>query len=174
MGYDKMMRIFNKKILIIVSLCLLLMIGFIVFRVLTNNKNEEIDSSKTIIYEDSGSGETVIDTPNKTKEKAMGDSFVMLGFTKLLEIGVSYNQLEKIKTHFSDYSMKLEDHFKEISITTSSIKSTFNSDTNERIITFSVIIDRKTSLEAKITYIGLGSPSLYLYDEYGNQIHKSI
>lgn len=166
------MNVVNKKILIIAAIFVALsIITAVIYQVVITVNNSK-DPTVTKTYVDPGSGETVIDTPNKSPEKAgTGDSIVFLGFTKLLDIGMTYRQVSSVKTDLQTYSSKLKDPVTEASIDSSSISSSVNSENNERTVTFTVKLNRKTNLNAEVIYTGLGNPSFKLYDSNAKQVY---
>jgi len=119
------------------------------------------DTDYTEIYNDPGSGEKVITKPNKTPENVMGHDIVTLGFTKLIDRGVSKSQVDKLKLYFLDYSNTLETPINEISISTDSIGKLV--DEGLVNIDFEITIDRKDKLTAEVQYLGFDDPSLKLF-----------
>lgn len=125
------------------------------------------DTDYTEIYTDPGSGEKVITNPNKTPEDVMGHDIVTLGFTKLLDRGVTKSQVDKLKSYFLDYSNTLESPIDEVSISTETIGKLV--DDGLVNIDFEIKIDREKTLTAEVEYLGLGDPSLKLFDK-GKQV----
>ena len=130
------------------------------------------DASCAVIYIDPGSGETVVNMPNQTPEKAdySGDGIIMLGFSKLIDdYGMTFDQVTKLQSEFSDYSSSQKTPLQEISITLASVKTTVNPDTGITILEFDTTIDRSSILKASVESYGIDNPVLKLYDSGNNQ-----
>lgn len=118
-------------------------------------------ASCTIEYFDPGSGETVDTTPNQGPElNGRVNNITYLGFAKLLNIGVSGDQIDIIKSDFLKYSSSLETPLKEVSITVASIRQTVNDGDVE--LKFTLTINRESTLNAQVNYFGIGAPELKL------------
>lgn len=169
MGNNEMINI-NKKVVIVVIGFAVLLISIVLYQVLHSNKRLYVDSSITKTYIDPGSGETVIETPNKSPETAGGDNITMLGFSKLLDVGITNVQLNKIKLYFSDYSLSQETPIKEISIIKSSINQSINRDLGEKTTSFTVTINRKNSLNIQANYTSIDDMILKIYDSTNNTL----
>lgn len=175
MGGNKMTYTPKKKILIIIGI-------FLMFIVLTSaiyislnrsntNKDPTKDPSYTITYVDPGSGETVITTPNQGPElSGRTNNITYLGFAKLLNAGVSDDQIDTIKSDIYDYSSTQRTPIKEISITVVSIRQTVEPSTGNVTLRFTLTIDRTSTLVAQVGYFGIGVPTLKLYDSKTNKL----
>lgn len=178
MGSNKIDLSPKQKILIIFGVFMIIfMIVSVIYYVNTQNqntknrKNDSSDRSMENNYTDPGSGETISDPPNKSKEITTTDkSITYLGFSELLNKGISYNQYEKIKSHFKQYNDEFKLNIKEISMTKSTYKSSFDQKTGERLMEFEVTINRNDKLNAKVAYVGLKTPTLYLYSKTDNSL----
>lgn len=157
------MKSAKAKILIIIGIFVLLVTFISIIYLILNNKqiNNQKDSSETITYIDPGSGETIITTPNKIPETVTGEDILTLGFTSLIDRGMTKNQVDKLKSYFLDYSNTLEKPISEVSISISSIGKTVNNGVVD--ISFNTTIDREQTIQAKVKYLGLDNPSLVLY-----------
>jgi hypothetical protein len=166
-----MKNISVKKIAIFIALLLIIVATIIALMLATTDNSTKKASTKTT-YNDPWSGETVVEEPsNLPTERPVGDNIVMLGFIKLIDIGVAYDQVSMIKTEFNDFRKTQKESINEISIDVSTVKTSLNSDTGVRTITFTVVTNRKTKLEAVVTYSGLGDPALKLYDSSGKKVY---
>jgi hypothetical protein len=159
----------RKRIIIIITIIALfiILIG-IIFAINSGNINSTKDPSITNIYVDPGSGETVYSTPNKTSEKAGGSSVVILGLSKLLDIGITSNQIIKLRTYFSNYASAQNPKITEISITVASIKRTINN--GEVTLDFTITINRGSTMNAKIIYNNINDLNLKLYKVTDNSL----
>jgi len=127
-------------------------------------------------YYDKGSKETVSNPPNRQPETygtTETNPPTYLGFSKLLDIGVTSFQVDATKESFYRYSKKDQKNIKEVSIFVDSIKAVYrdrdSADPNQTA-TFDVKIDRKDTLKAKLVYSELRVARLYLYDAKTNGV----
>lgn len=121
-------------------------------------------------YVDPGSGETVSNLPN-TPEGEGGP--VLLGISKLLDFGLSKDQLDGLKIAFKNFSQLSKPAYKEISITVKSIvvapRDRESNETTERM-SFDVMVDRKQAFFAKLEYFDLTAVRLYVYAKNDNRL----
>lgn len=141
-----------------------------------NNKKETVkysDKSNSNLYVDPGSGETVSSPSGKNKEKTdTTNTITFLGFTTLLDHGLNYKQLNKLKSYFNQYSLAQKTPINEISITTASYYSPKTTD--NKVMNFEITINRKNKLDTKVEINGIDSIILYLYDKTTQkQIYRS-
>jgi len=166
-----------KSILIIgIISFILLVITISIIYLSFNKKSNNNDQSTTNSYVDPGSGETVYNPPNKANEKTnSSNDIIYLGFTNLLNKGLTDIQYKKLKTHFRTYSTLNNLSIKEISVTTSSIKHILDQSSGKNTLTFTTTINRKSTLDAKITYSGLYNIDLFLYNpKDSKQVFTSV
>lgn len=168
----------NKIKLKLIILFIFIFILFIIFCIFyyINNKKETVtylDKSNNNSYIDPGSGETVSSPSGKTKEKTdTTNTITFLGFTTLLDHGLSYKQLNKLKSYFNQYSLTQKTPINEISITTASYNSPKTTD--NRVMNFEITINRKNKLDTKVKINDIDSIILYLYDKTTQkQVYKS-
>lgn len=168
----------NKIKLKLIILSIFIFILFILFCIFyyINNKKEAViysDKSNSNSYIDPGSGETVNSPSGKTKEKTdTTNTITFLGFTTLLDHGLSYKQLNKLKSYFSQYSLTQKTPINEISITIASYNS--QKTTDNRVMNFEITINRKIKLDTKVEINDIDSIILYLYDKKTQkQVYKS-
>ena len=164
----------KKKVLIVIGLfilfVILICIAYIVFNRATNNTSNNKDNENT--YIDPGSGETVYNPTNKAPEKEIsGTGIIYLGFSKLLDKGISDIQVKNIKNYINYYSITNNKDIKEVSITVKSINHDIDKDINNKTInitSFIITIDRKSTLDVKLKYKDLREITLELYNPYNN------
>jgi hypothetical protein len=163
------MIVIDRKKIIIASLIVLAIIVALTIYFVIAYKNKT-DTGKLVItsYVDQYSGETVSEQKNGNSK-----NITMLGFIKLIDIGVSSDQVKVIKTEFESYAKSQKESVSQISIDASTVTSSINRDTGERMISFTVVINQKTKLKAKVVYKGFEDPNLTLYDQGDNQLYKS-
>lgn len=146
----------NRKRLmfILVGFVVLIIVGLIVF--IGRPNKTKIGTGQ---YYDPGSGETVSDPIGKTPEFSGQDSGqpVYLGFSKLLDIGVTQDELNGIKLAFARYPYQNAKPANEISIFVSSIVTApydKGIDTKQTV-SFTVLLNRKDKFYASIDYFDL-------------------
>lgn len=129
----------------------------------------------TIEYKDPGSGETVLTTPNKTPEGDNKNVIIFLGFGKLIDnYGMTFDQVNTLRSEFKNYSKSLDTPIKELSITLKSVETTIDPDTADVIDKFTATINRESTLNAEVEYFGIDDPTLKLYNPEDNtQVYNS-
>jgi hypothetical protein len=127
-------------------------------------------------YFDPGSGETVSNPEGKSPETygVEGDDIVYLGFSKLLDVGVTSFQVDAAKIAFEVFSDRRTDEINEVSIFVDTIQRVpfDNQSSNEREVTFKVRINRSEEFDATILYSSIRSAQLVLEDQ-GREVFKS-
>jgi hypothetical protein len=120
-------------------------------------------------YYDKNSGETVSNPPGKgpdTYGTASGAP-IYLGVSSLLDSGLTYDQLTKVKYAFSNYFTQNKKTVHEVSVNVNSIthgpRRKFSSDPYSDL--FNVTFDRKDTYKVRIEYTGLDDVRLYLYNQ---------
>jgi hypothetical protein len=130
-------------------------------------------------YYDPGSGETVSDPPGKSPETAdigVNDRPIFLGFSKLLDHGMSTDQVNGVQEGFYQYSQTLEKPLKEVSLTVKSIDPVYpNPDSGDTAvkINFEVTLDRKNVYKARVEYDDITTVRLFLSDTKNKQVFAS-
>lgn len=164
-------KIIIRSVLIFIAIFILISIIYLAltYKKTTENKSE----LKVSTYVDPGSGETVYTVEGKAKEKTdYTNTITFLGFTSLIDHGLSYNQLNKLKSHFNQYASVKKIDISEVSITVATYK--FSRNNGIKTMEFEVTINRKNKLNAKVEYVLLKDPVLYLYNqENSSEVFKS-
>lgn len=120
----------------------------------STDSNDSGDVSQNI-YVDPYSGETVLSPTGKSKEPIAGD-FNLLGFYKLLDIGVSQMQLNSLNTFLGDYAdnktVGNSAKITEISLVVKSIRQNIDEDTGQVTVTSDIVINREFKQKITIKY----------------------
>lgn len=138
-----------------------------------DNSHTITDKSTVGAYVDPGSGETIYNPPNKAPENYKGNTPAYLGFSKLLDIGLTDTQLGALKSYFSDYSTQQKKPFSEISLDVSSLTQTIDPDTGSVTVTFTVTFNRTIMSKAVLTYDNITNVTLNLYNQTDNSLQYS-
>lgn len=164
----------NKKtiVLIIGGILILALLVVLIFQ-RTNKKIPE-DTGQ---YYDPYSGETVSDPEGWHPENFANqeNTPVFLGFSKLLDVGVTQMQLDAAKRGFSEYSGTRNNDIREVSLHINSIRrEPFDRDSSDptRRVSFTVTINRTENLEGKIEYTSIQNATLVLIKD-GQEIFRS-
>lgn len=121
-------------------------------------------------YTDPGSGNTIVSPEGKTPEKygVNPDAPIYIGFSKLLDIGISFDQVNSIKSALGDYAFTVKDSAKitEISLTSDSITHTPNP-TGPDTYLFRITMNRKDEYRVIVSAPDISSIELSLYTKDG-------
>ncbi len=152
----------NKKIGIAIGA--FIVIGLIVLFVSFLGKETQ---NKTDVYYDPASKETIDDKADKTPEILEDNAStepVFLGFGKLIQYGLSQDQLTNLKIAFNTYLGKGDNGKKEVSVYVDSVTSNpIDRETGGNpSISFDTLIQRKEKLSAVVTYSGVADIQLKL------------
>ena len=170
----------RRKLVIIVGAILFVIILalLIIFTAKDSKKQDIPDIDKGGRYTDPYSGETISDPPDKAPEKynANPDTPVFLGYTKLLDLGISSTQV-------NDYQYAIFQKYKtenkkvsEVSIDVKTINLQQHdrySSSNVDTALFDIVVDRKDRFKVKMDYYDLTKIHLYMFDTTGKQLYDS-
>lgn len=144
---------------IVVFTCLcVIMIIFALFQ----SNGSQTEEPKTTSYTDPYSGETIVDTEGKVDETYNNEnSVVYFGFAKLLEYGMTRNQVEILQTYILQYSLKRvavgQNKLDEVTIDYKTFLQSIDENTGEKTVTFDMIANRD---EKQRYYVVNRSPSI--------------
>lgn len=158
--------------IIIGALIVVFIIISIIFVIMKKNDNSHkvTDQSTVGAYTDPGSGETIYNPPNKTPESYKGSTAAYLGFSKLLDIGLTDVQLDALKSYFAIYSAQQKKPFTEISLDVSSLTQNIDQNSGMVTVTFNVIFNRTATEKAVVTYDGITNVTLELHSQTDNSL----
>jgi hypothetical protein len=126
---------------------------------------------------DENSKEVVRRIEGESQSPISGDNtIVFLGVKPLLDMGLSLNQLGKVKDAFNEYSDIFALKIKRISISVDKVNYTVEGDpTVNRVyfITAPFIVDDKTTMTSKLRYTGSDNVELFIYDDKGSLVYNS-
>jgi hypothetical protein len=170
----------NRKVLIIGGIVLVGVIVALLFTIGSGSKKAPGDTNTTDSSErfDANSGQTVSNPKDKAPDIYGVDPNepVILGLSHLLGYGLTSTQLTSLKYAFTAYNKTLNPKIKEVSIGRSSIELTphdrYSSSTSDSM-TFQVIIDSKTTYNAKLEFFDLTTIHLYLTTTTGATVFDS-
>jgi hypothetical protein len=166
--YPKRKRIFLLGVFGFVGFVIIISVVI----VLLNNRNQ-VPSNE---YLDPGSGETVSDPPGKEKESfgVTTQEPIYLGFTELLNNGVTKYQLDSIKIALTNYNSEREPKINEASVSVDTISYVIDDseDSTTNNVTFTLTINRKDTYQASASLIGIREAQLTL-NQSGKAVFKS-
>ena len=162
----------RRQLVVLACVAVLVVTGALIL--LMFNKNPQLKSRSSDRYTDPLSHQTVSNPQGKTPDiyGSNSDTPVYLGFDKLIDHGLSFDQLNNIKTAFYSYSKKQGQPFKEISVDVDHISLEHDPKVHNSplLMLFDVQFDRKEILKAKIDYSKLSSVRLYLINPANDQV----
>lgn len=168
----------RKKLIIIISLVILLIVLIIVLIALRTGRTSPPASTGASSYVDPASGTTVSSPNGKTPEPLSGyNGVVYLGFSNLLDDGLSNDQFNSVKLHLAAYyenSSVESEKVTQVSLQTSSITQTDNSDTGIIILKANLIINKTITQHVILHYNVLGHLVMDLTDTNNAFIYSSV
>lgn len=167
----------NRKLVIVIFAVVLILLMGLVFWLTKPQKTTESKTGESQVYNDPVSHQKIVTrtgaAPETNGQTSTGPVFV--GFEKLLDYGVTVQQLDALKAYFGDYA-PFVNKSPEISLAVDDIQAGQDmSDPQQRFFIRShVVVDRKTTYVIKFYYQGLSSVELHIYDAGGsNQLFDS-
>lgn len=155
-----MATISNKtRLIIVIGIFVLLFVILTVIYILgkaesanTSNTSTEVNQNE---YVDPYSGETVLNPDGKSREP-FATNVIILGQSKLLDIGLSYQQLETFTGFLSNYAtdktVGKSEKITEISLDVKSFRQNINSDNGQITISSDIVINREFRQKILIKY----------------------
>ncbi len=148
---------------------LVVALGLVVLLISLRSNLNDRSTENTDEYLDPHSGETVSNPPGKSPEVYGTDESqpVYLGFSKLLNVGITALQIEVLKDSIDTFAQQeYGKHASEVSIDVSTItQSEFDRDSEDtsRYVAFDVIIDRGDRFQATFYQTSLRGGKLTLH-----------
>lgn len=143
----------EKRKVIIIGLIvgmLIIVLSVVGFIQQTNNS-----SKKNNTYTDTGSGEQIKEgnTSNQGTELSLKNAIIYPGFSKLIDRGLSPIQIQSIQSTISEYSLQQKDKFKEVSLTTDSVRHILpQGNSTTHTLTFNIKVNRSSDYYITVTY----------------------
>lgn len=144
----------RQKIILIITLATI-GIALIVASIVGFTRSNTTTQPSSDTYVDPGSGETIVNNGKSRQgsEASLKNSIVYLGFSKLIDRGLSPVQIQSIQSAFKSYSLKQTDKFKEVSLTVDSIRHLLpQGESTTHTITFTATANRKISYFVTVEY----------------------
>ncbi len=139
----------------------------LIYGLTTKNASEQPDMHQ---FTDPGSGNVILSPDGKAPEKVgvNPEAPIYIGFDKLLDVGLAFDQVTSIKSALSDYAFQVKNQTKitEISLTAGSIKNTPNPNGPDTYL-FTIVLNRKDQYKVIITTNDITSIQLSLYTKDG-------
>ena len=156
----------NRKLLIISSIVFaaIIIIGIVSLIVQSSGNSPANDED---LYVDPGSGE-IISRGNGLSQSAINDpnqrTITFLGFSFLIERGMSRNQSETVQQALSEYSSDLSNPFTEVSLIKDSARYGSKPGDSTKELQFNIRVNREDLYYVTLTYSDLDSVTVKLYD----------
>lgn len=158
----------RNKVILIAIIILPVFISLAVFFMANRSSNSNSEE-----YLDPGSGETISTPKDKAPElfgvKNLGPLY--LGFSKLLDAGLTNDQLKLVKVIFGRFAVADGRKLTELSITTKTIDTEVGEEAIK--ITFELTADRKNKYQCTINYTGLDDAWVVVVDKDDKLIFDS-
>lgn len=168
----------RRKIIIIISLVVLVVILSIIFIALKTSHKSTPPQTGNSSYVDPASGTTVSSPNGKTPEPLSGyNGVVYLGFSSLIDDGLSNDQFNNVKLHLAAYyenSSVGSEKITQVSLQTSSITQNNNPDSGIIILKANLIINKTITQHMILHYNVLGHLVMDLTDTNNTLIYSSV
>jgi len=165
----------RRKLFVIIASFIVVSLIIVIIAVIMRGNNQS--SGNGIVeqnsYSDPSSGEVVLDPVGKTPEKFESTGVVLLGFSKLLDRGMSSGQLDDTQLYITDYANTKTiqtEKITEISLVVSSIKQYIDSATGQKRVTGDIKVNRKFTQTLELTYYSVNDVTLNVYDQTSNDL----
>lgn len=158
-------------VIVFVAISIVMIVLAVVLRIpeqiLGNNREPE-----QVTYVDPASGETIIETEDKTKEGWVNGPLI-LGFSRLLDAGLSADQFGLVSSYISDYgsTKKLDNNdITQISLVVNSLEQKINTRTGNNTIVADIQINRSVNQRLNVSYSGFTSAYIEIFDKSTNKL----
>lgn len=157
----------RQRTIIIASIIGILIIALAVAGIMV--KRPAANTSST--YYDKNSGDTVIENNQSQQgsDASLANSTIWLGFSTLLDRGLSPDQIQSIQTTIKKYALQQNSRFKEVSLTVASYRHTLpkSIDDPTHVLAFDITVNRTDAYHVSVSYTDTQScvTSLYTSDQ---------
>jgi len=162
----------KKFIVIIIVLFIVISIITIIVAIVNQNNNEQIGSNeppKQTTSVDEVTGETIIETEGKVPEGVANDGVIILGFSKLIDYGLSSNQVSQVKNAMVFYTRERLSNVKRISLDFSTAKMSVDQESGNKKITADIVIDNERRQLISMTYVSINDMWVQIFNKETNQ-----
>jgi hypothetical protein len=142
----------NKRSIIIIATLLGLAI---IAMAIVGFTNQRSTNTPTGTYVDPGSGETIIDsdTSSQGPTASLKNTIIYPGFSRLIDRGLSPDQVQSVQLALAEYSFENKKNFKEVSLTVDSIRHLLPQGTStQHTLTFDITVNRKDKYFMSVAY----------------------
>lgn len=172
----------KKFIIVFCILVVFVVILFVVSFISQRNQqdaglnNSDVDQNS---YIDPVTGEVVLTPGGRTDEGITSTDSVLLGFSKLLDMGLSSDQQDLAVSYISSYgeNQTLDgEKITMISLDSSTIKQNINQDSGEIMITSNIVVNKTVTQRLEISYISINRYDIFLqiFDSSNKLVFTSV
>lgn len=141
------------------------------------SRTQQEKPKEAVTYNDPYSGETLVEaTTVPESDGADPNTPIFMGMSKLLDYGITFDQLNLLRSHFEAYNTTRTNKFKEISVVVSSItQQSHGREDPDPIdtLSFDVVLNRSEKLHAKALYAINAAVELIIYDTQGKEVFNT-
>ena len=164
----------RTNLLLIAGFVTLGLIIFLVATMVQNTTGKSTTNKQTVVI-DKTTGEEIVETEGKDVEQVgqNPDAPLLLGFSELLNYGVSVSDRDKVRQAITDYIINQKDTKPgiKISFDKSTFKQTINPDFTTDY-TFSIVIDDSERNTIHIHTDGISTSSVTISAKDGKELYK--
>lgn len=171
----------KKKILIILGIIVgvTIVVSIIVAIILKVSENSNNNSTQPTVttYTDSYSGETITYTEGQVGERE--NAIVFFGFSKLLQYGMTGNQVSFLKEYINQYSTERQEHgndkIKEVTIDYKTFRQILSEEVRGNTVEFTIVMNRDEKLRYKFSNSSVMTNELdtIIYSPEGEVVYNS-
>lgn len=146
-------------------ICIAAIIGAVINQANQSASEQPRATGEQTTTYDPVTGEEVVETEGKAPEGLVEGEVLLLGFSKLSDLGMSLQQIDFAKIAIQDYAVNDLENAERISLDPNTLSQTVSSDTGQVDITGDIVINNETRQRATFSYIGYTDILVRVYDK---------
>ena len=150
-------------------ICIAAIIGAIINQANQPTSDQPRATGEQTTTYDPVTGEEIVETEGKAPEGLVEEGVLLLGFSKLSDLGMSLQQIEFAKIAIQDYATNDLEDARRISLDPNTLSQTVAADTGQVDITGDIVIDNETRQRATFSYVGYNDVLVRVYDKSTNE-----
>lgn len=147
----------------------------LISRQASQTKSKAGNTNSQTQYTDPVSGEVVSNPSGKAPEAVSGyNGVTFLGFDRLIDYGISSDQLTSIKGYLENYKdVATGNKITQISLDATSLKQSINADSGTKLVTVRIVVNKSIEQTLELSYQGIEDMTVTVYDKDHVKIYSS-